>query len=276
MAADFTLNITLNLPELPAGRPVFPTLQWAVQRIAEAAHTRWLSYATGRPLPGGATIGGRSGAYAQSIQLRQLAPLRWQMFSDAPYAAAIEYGTPATDLKRALLRSAKVRRVAGRGPHRGQRYLIIPFRHGTPGTVTFGSNVMTNDQHALARELAPSRAIGATRRPSGNFPGQTVHQAVYQWGERLPEGLAPKRHPRHATDPLAGMVKFQSARGGNKDTQYLTFRVMGEWSPGWLRPAQPGKFPARTALNDFRDLTEQAFGAALERDVAALMGGSAR
>jgi len=272
---DFILNISLDLPDLPTGRPVFPTLQWAVQRIAQAAHTRWLNYATGRPLPGGQTIGGRSGAYAQSILLRQLDPLNWQVYSDAPYAAAIEFGSAPLDMKKALLTSAKVRRVQAKGKHHGQRYLIIPFRHGSPGAATFGGNVMNDDQHALARDLLPSHITGATRRPSGNFPGETVHQNTYKWGGRLPAGLAPKLRPAHATDPLAGMVKFQSNRGGNRDTGYLTFRVMGEWSPGWLRPAQPGKFPARTALEDFKDLAQTAFSAALNRDLQAIIGGGA-
>jgi len=272
---DFILNIELNLPDLPTGRFAFPALQEAVQVIASAAHAQWVAYAEGRPLPNGQTIGSRLGAYKDSILLRQLAPLHWQMYSDIPYAAAIEFGSAATDMKQALLTSAKARRVQAKGKHAGQRYLIIPFRHGTPGAVTFGGNVMTQDQHALARQLAPSHVTGLTRRPSANFPGQTVPQNTYKWGGRLPAGLAPKLRPAHATDPLAGMVKFQSNRGGNRDTGYLTFRVMGEWSPGWLRPAQPGKFPARTALQDISGLAQTAFAAALQRDIAAIVGGGA-
>jgi hypothetical protein len=91
--------------------------------------------------------------------------------------------------------------------------------------------------------------------------------------------LQTKDHPDafsgQAARRMNNMVKFQSNRGGNRDTGYLTFRVMGEWSPGWLRPAQPGKFPARTALQDISGLAQTAFAAALQRDIAAIVGGGA-
>jgi hypothetical protein len=134
---------------------------------------------------------------------------------------------------------------------------------------------MTQDQHALARQLAPSHVTGLTRRPSANFPNQTVPQKTYQWGGRLQTKDHPDAFPGESQRRMNNMVKFQSDRGGNRDTQYLTFRVMGEWSPGWLRPAQPGKFPAKTALEDFKDVAQTAFAAALQRDIAAMVGGGA-
>jgi hypothetical protein len=134
---------------------------------------------------------------------------------------------------------------------------------------------MTQDQHALARQLAPSHVTGLTRRPSANFPGQTVPQHTYKWGGRLQTKDHPDAFSGQAARRMNNMVKFQSNRGGNRDTGYLTFRVMGEWSPGWLRPAQPGKFPARTALQDISGLAQTAFAAALQRDIAAIVGGGA-
>ncbi|MCK7579806.1 MAG: hypothetical protein MZV65_31705 [Chromatiales bacterium] len=70
---------------------------------------------------------------------------------------------------------------------------------------------------------------------------------------------------------MAGMVRFDNP--GEKHSQYLTFRVMSEDSQGWIRPAQPGKFPAKAAVDTYRPLAEQAFKAALQKDVDAILGG---
>jgi hypothetical protein len=55
-----------------------------------------------------------------------------RIWSDDPAAEGIETGTAPRDLKQILNTSLKTR-VAGKGKHAGQRYLIIPFRHNTPG-----------------------------------------------------------------------------------------------------------------------------------------------
>lgn len=275
--ADVDLIIQIDLPDLP-DKPLFPHLAFAVQQVAGKVYRQWLGYAQGEPLPTG-KITPRSGAYLKSIALAQKNDLLWEISSNAPYAGAIEYGSAAYDMKQVLLTSAKVRRTKD-----GRRYLIIPFRHGT-GTgsgkgISFGGNVMTPPEHALALKVlhdAPSRVTGVGQRPSGNFPNLMVPQLKYQWGGRLTRqhlqqaGLAPQRVQR-----LQGMVRFDkplgASGGGGGHSQYLTFRVMMEGGSGWLRPAQPGRFPMKTALDKYRGAADQIFQAAVQQDVASLLG----
>lgn len=264
------LVITLSIPSLPGGEPVFPNLAQAVKMIASAAHGQWLSYAQGAPLPGGRSMTPRSGAYLKSIQLRQIDALHWEIFSDAPYASAIESGTGPYDLKRMLQTSDRVRRTKS-----GKRYLIIPFRWGT-GTgsgqgVSFGRQVMPAQIHQIVSQLTPSRITGMGQRESGNHPGRMVPQASYHWGGRLAfsealnAGIGQQMARR-----TAGMVRFDNPGGGH--SQYLTFRVMSEDSPGWIRPAQPGFYPAKSAVDTLRPVAEKAFAAALALDVQAIVG----
>lgn len=272
--ADIDLIVDLHLPPLPDW-PVFSRLAFAVHEVATKIHRQWLAYAQGAPLPGGGKITPRSGGYLKSISLTPKGDLRWEVASNAPYAAAIEYGTAEYDLKQILSTSAKVRRTKD-----GRRYLIIPFRHGT-GTgsgqgITFGANVLSTAEYTLARKVlrsAPSHVTGVGQRPSGNYPHRMVPQLQYHWGGRLTrqrlkqEGFEESRVKR-----LQGMVRFDKPAGGGH-SHYLTFRTMIEGSSGWVRPTQPGRFPLKAAVDQYRVAAEHIFQEAVRQDVAAMMNG---
>ena len=76
--ADFRISDDLG-HLMPSGSPLtreaFPTLAFAVRRIAQAVHQQWVAYASGAPLPDGKTIRNRTGDYARSIQIRELGDL---------------------------------------------------------------------------------------------------------------------------------------------------------------------------------------------------------
>jgi len=269
--ADVDLIIQFDLPDLP-DKPVFPKLAQAVQSIAVAVHSQWLKYAQGAPLPGGKIIP-RSGNYLKSIGLEQQDDLHWMVSSTATYAEAIESGSKGYDMKKALLTSNKVRRTKD-----GRRYLIIPFEQGTGtgsgGGVTFGANVMAPAEYKLAHKTlknAPSYVTGIGKRLSGQLNGVMVPQLQYQWGGRLTKkrlqeaGLAPARVNR-----LQGMVRFDNPKKGH--SSYLTFRTMIEGSSGWQKPAVPGRYPMKTAVDKYRKVAEEAFVAAIEMDVANMLG----
>lgn len=254
---------TIDLPGIPSGSTgEFPHTADALEQIAYRAHTLWLSYASGAPLPNGQKIQARSGGYMASIKVQPVGPLAWEVYSDAPYASAIETGSKAFDMK-ASLGSASKARIAKHGPHKGQKYLIIPFRHGAPGA-NYGA--MPAAIHAQAISLAPSHVTGSFSEPSVNHPGQSVQRLSYTWGDRLASGLAPKLKSHHKTDPYSGMVKMANPGGGH--SQYLTFRVMGEWSSGWLRPAQAGKYPARSVKEVIEPVAQRLLQAAIDMDLA--------
>lgn len=256
-------NYTLDLPGIPDGSAGdFPHVADALEQIATKAHELWLAYAGGAPLPNGQTVKARSGGYMASIKLRPMGGMAWEVYSDAPYASAIERGAPAYDMKSSL-GSAPKARVAKNGPHKGQKYLIIPFRHGNPDA-NYGA--MPLAIHARAKTLSPSHVTGSFFESSVNRP-EGVRRFRYSWGDRLEAGLAPKLKPHHKTDIYAGMVKMANP-GNSRHNSYMTFRIMGEWSSGWLRPAQVGKYPLRAVKEQIEPIAQRTIQAAIEMDLA--------
>lgn len=262
---SFAIQIELGHlipPDAPLSKEVFAHLAYAVNRISEAAQQKWQSYALGAPLPSGLAITPRSGTYARSIQTESEGDFRAVVFSNLAYASAIEEGIPARDLKAMLFTSNKTRLSKA-----GKRYLVIPMRWGTPGTVTF-HNVMSQEAYDLWRggALRSSSIRGRYREPSVNHPGRTVNRFRYLWGSRL----GGTSHPHEA-----GMVRFakQNAKGGGAHSRYLTFRTLSESSDGWMVPPVPGKYPARTVAEQLSPLAEKAFQEAVSRDVRALLTG---
>ncbi|WP_431860139.1 hypothetical protein [Azospirillum sp.] len=257
---------------------LFPTLSHAVAAISAAAHRQWVQYASGMALPDGKVINPRTGEYARSIQLRQLGDFSAEVYTNLAYAAGIEHGMPARDLKRMLDYSLKVRLTKD-----GRRYLIIPFRWNNPNSV-LGNNMPQEVHdwwHGPGR--TPSAITGVHRRLSGTGAYDiktrqqiTVPARTYSWGSRMGKSDLAELG---VTGPLAkrmeGMVNFRkpNARGGAAHSKFMTFRVMIEGSPGWKAPAVEGKWPARTVAQQLQPVAEQAFGKAIEEDVKRLLGG---
>lgn len=277
---EFRIRIALDhlLPaDAPVNRDILSNLAHAVEHIAQSAHAQWVAYASGAPLPDGRVIGTRTGTYLRSIQLDRRGDFEWEVFADAPHADAIEAGMPARDLKTMLNTSFKVRVTKD-----GKRYLIIPFRWGTPGTVTFGKNVMPSSVHRLwtgVNKLQSSMIVGHSRRLSGTGAWSvkthqpvTVRQRHYLWGDRVTGGQLKQagvtgQQARH----MQGMVRMD--RPGGRHSQFMTFRVMSEDSSGWLAPARPGYWPARTVAEKVEAEAERLFVAAVEADVRQWLGG---
>lgn len=173
-----------------------------------------------------------------SIKWRQSGQHAAVVWSDEEIVDRVELGWPERDLKRMLSTSKRTRVNKA-----GKRYLIIPFRHNTPGNSAH-AKTMPPAVYAQAKGLAPSSVIGKTTRVSGS--GHTVPQSVYKWGGRLPAGLTPKAKPHHTTDLHAGMVRMNTSVGKKKSSAYLTFRVMREDQTGkWIVRARPGMGYAR-------------------------------
>ena len=272
-------SIAIELGEvLPPGsaltKDAFPNLSYAVQRIAMAAMEQWQAYARGEALPDGRSIGIRSGGYLRSIQLRTLNDFAAEVSSELPSATAIEEGMPARDMKRMLGSSWKVR-----VNKRGRRYLIIPFRHDNPGSVM--GNPMPQSVHQWWQQegRAASRITGTYDRISGaeghdirTRQRVTVPGWRYQWGSRLSKktlqgmGLDDRQVRR-----MAGMVNFREQGGGARHSQFITFRVMSEDSPGWQAPAVAGYWPARTTADTLRPIAEEAFAQAVAADIRAIL-----
>ncbi len=281
----FTIGVSLahTLPiGLRLGTDLFPTVSAVVRELTEGAHRQWVDYAMGAPLPGGGRVSNRTGAYARSIMLRQVNDLTGEVFTDLPYARAIEFGTKARDLHDILHSSLKVRLTK-----KGKRYLIIPFRHDHPNSVV--GNPMPAAVHGWWTEAArtSTHITGTYRRLSGTGAFDiktraplTVPGWHYKWGTRLtkPE-LARMGLDEKAQRRFANMYRFDKPRkDGNGHTgthqQFITFRSLVQGSPGWRVPARPGLHVAKAVADKIRPIAEAALPRAMEADVRRILNGA--
>lgn len=231
---NYNVRVDVNLGNMQQQVAAFmlQKLPIAISLVTEHGASMWQQQITKAKLP--PYLKAR---YVDSIHWHMLTPLAGEIWSDYAEANAIERGRPARDMKRALQTSKRTRVVGKGGQHPGAKYLIIPMRHNVPGSSALAPS-MPADVYAKAKVLSASVVRGSSTRLSGS--GHSVHQALYAWGGRLPAGLAEKKKPWHKTYIYAGMVRMNTSAGGGKSSAYLTFRVMGEWSTGWIYPAQPG------------------------------------
>lgn len=252
-------NISLDLGarlEISAGinAQLLPLVNQAVNAIAQATAANWKESVYRAKL-----WSGEKDAYAKTITYRMTGDFTAVVESDYKYVKDIETGRPARDLKKMLDTSMKVRLSKT-----GLRYLIIPFRHNTPGNAAH-AKPMTDDVFKQAKMLSLSTITGHGRRVSGTGAYSlktqapaTVRQRSYNWGERLVGDSIPRNQQ--------GMVRMNTATGaGKKSSSYLTFRVMSEASRGWIIPAQPGQFLAKKVADDMRPKAEAAIAEAVRR-----------
>jgi hypothetical protein len=75
--------------------------------------------------------------------------------------------------------------------------------------------------------------------------------------------MTPKLKPSHHSDIHAGMVRFDTSSGKQKSSSYLTFRVMGEWSSGWVVGPREGLRLAQGVAEGLQPVLEQAVGKAV-------------
>lgn len=202
---------------------------------------------------------GERQVYADSISWKMTGALTAEVEATYQKADEIENGRPPRDLKRMLDTSLKVRLNK-----KGSRYLIIPFRHNTPGYTAHASD-MPQHVYEAAKALKPSKVLGMGTRPSGTGAWDLktkgplqVPQAKYLWGGRLAAGsMGP--NPKGKVDRFAGMYRFDTSIGKKKESTYLTFRVMTETSKGWIVPAQPGLNIAKEVIKQMGPLALEEF-----------------
>lgn len=283
--ASYTISVDLSGIAQAAGAIVsgaMPMVQQAIIALGNEAAGRWKSAVMHAPL-----WQGEKEPYVNSIQVEQTGPFAVRVFADYKNAGPIEEGRPAVDQKKYLQTSNKVRRVAN-GPNKGKLFLIIPFRHNTPGN-TAHAPAMPANVYEFASKLKPSYVTGKFLAP--NVRGKVdahgkmimVERSNYKWGGQLPSGMAQKASPGNKTDRYAGMVRFDTTPGGEHAAQstgakrssaYMTFRVMGEWSSGWVIPAKPGLFLAQKVAEEIQPLAEGALQEAMSRTVKGILGQS--
>lgn len=257
---------------------VFPNSLRAISALAEAAQRRWIAYASGElPLPNGHRMRRHTGQYAESIQIEVDTGdgyVRYVVYSDDPKAASLEWGTPAWDMHKLLYSSHKARISK-----KGHRYLVIPFRWGTPGTLAVGAYVgreMPQAVHTwwLQQDREDSWITGEYEEPSIQDENVKVRRFTYRWGDRL----TPKDVEELGLDPnegvgkrLVGMVRMRNPEFGFLRSEYMTFRTLSEANPeGWMHPGTPELGVARAVYEWVEQVYPSIMEQALEHDIEQL------
>lgn len=262
---DKSLNEIIYALEVFGGGALPNTAQ-AVQRSADMAVGIWSNIARG-------AFKHSTGAYLHAIEKGLIYPYNNDRFQAAvinrlPYAKYIENGTGQYDLKNMLKTSDKVR-VSKKD---GKRYLIIPFRHGAPGSVEF--TPMPKAVHQGAVDLEISRKRGAYMAPSQqqNAAGVMVRRYLYRWGGRLSEqtltqsGVMGDKRQNWKSSKYEGMVRFPRD-SGTPGGKYLTFRVMKEDEKGWIKPPVPGQHLAAKTQQAAKFVVSRAIRQGFEKDI---------
>jgi len=236
------LTISADLPNVDdvlraierAGKGELPHTRDAVRSATiDLVQRTWIEYASGAwvSYSGGIfRVKSVTGEYVRSIQdgLRFLDDLTGEVFTTSPHAKIIEDGIEPFDMKAGLLASPKAK--VGKD---GKKYITVPYRHGTPGSVTM--QAMPKSVYNLANNLGFSRRNGMIK---AFFTGRR-----YTWNGKLTESTHGQRshsgdHPgvgyTWKTGQYSGMVRM----GKQGHTQYLTFRRVSENSDprSWKHP----------------------------------------
>lgn len=142
----------------------------------------------------------------------------------------VEQGMSGFDLHDTLLGpGVPIAAVGDKGKHMakdGGFFRAIPYRHQTPGSNGLHGKPMPKPIYAQAKKL---------KATVSQFSGQSAG-AKTSWGGRLPEGLAAKAKPYHATDLFAGMVREEKTYEKATQNQYTTFRMIAVDASGAPRP----------------------------------------
>lgn len=261
------------------GTDMMPATANAVSVSTSLVKRRWIDNAK-------RSTGKRTGEYLAGIMNGEEYPFEGDPYKGAvinisPQARWIEEGTAPYDMKRMLFTSNKVRISA-----KGKRYLIIPFRHGTPsagsheggvGTDRATLRAMPQAVYSMAKNLDQSRRTGSfeVHNPATNRP---VVRYSYKWGGRLPGNALAKmglqdigRRPHWKSSPYEGMVKFPRETSTGQSI-YMTFRVMSEESKGWLHPGTAPKKIAEKTAQEMQPIVVDLIEKGFVKDVKTFMG----
>lgn len=273
--ADISFKISFDLGSILeitriVNKEVFPLLNQAVRAVAKQTAADWQ-----KEIHQAKLWKGEKDAYAATITWKMTGDFSAVIESNYKYAAEIETGRPARDLKRMLDTSTKVRRTED-----GRRFLVIPLRHNVKKLQAAGL-------YGVAKALEASIIAGQGQRASGEVTHLSpksgmsksgkqspylsnpatkaehmVNQNIYAWGQKLSKADAGDHKWAQ------GMYRFNtSTPGGSKSSSYMTFRIMMEGSKGWIVPAEPGQHLVRRVTTAMQPKAQAAFAAAIKKQL---------
>lgn len=164
-------------------------------------------------------------AYQAAMDFRTtFTSLTFVLKSEPKLAQMVEYGVTPFDMRDTLLRTTT---KSIRRSKKGHLYLYVPFRITTRKIREYGGSAAEKAARAL-----------------GPYPTSR---------NRLPEGMAPKLDPYHATDPLAGLVRIPNATPGG-GSMYMTWRTISQNGKPWIHKGIKARHFMRQVSEEAQDI----------------------
>lgn len=246
----------------------WPAAKAAFDASAKTIQGAWQGWALGGPITGIPHISNPSTNLARSIKIRKNAAFDVNIETESAHAQRIRDGSPELDMK-TTHPYGKQSRVAKSGPHKGEPYLIVPFRWGTPdrgdGARAHWKNVIPQNMYSAIRAFNMVKSIRLDKREDGtkaihveeNFRGEPIERSEYEWGERI-----------RADGNIDGLVRMadQTKKGGST---FFTFRVISAASPkgSWIRKAVDPIDVVSALEKTTRPAVEEMIQAGFEADI---------
>lgn len=244
------------------GGKMLPHLEVALKASVEMMAEEWRAYLTkNKDFPGSGLLKRPMNRMANRVQSGIDGDgLGGKVTVNAPWSEWMEKGAKAFDMKNTHPYGKK-----SRVSKDGTPYLIIPIRHGTPGTER---NPMPKEIYSAVRsaikagEFTKSQVVNSQDHTEKNYGGQNVWRASYKWGSRL-TGLSQE------FQNLEGLVWFnkKSSGGGYLNSSYMTFRIISAKSPegAWIMPEKPAIIPH--VIESTKDTVAELLQAAIRKDL---------
>lgn len=194
-------------------------------------------------------------------------------------AMMIEEGYASFDMKPGLLKGPKARRTK-----KGVRYNIVPFRYLLPNEQYHNrhfpvmpvsiAQAVTAENFATSKQTEPGGKVqwGSRLEIDAGYPG-AVKNPFYTAVEAERRGKENPMTDAYAwkSSPFAGMVRTQKTYGQQKQSIYLTFRVVSDKSDpnSWIHPGQPPNPVVDAVTNYVRKDVEDNLTAAASKDMKA-------
>jgi len=238
---------------------VMPHTYQAFKRAVRLVEHTWKCYAMGAEMSGGMKLKRPTGGYARSIKTMFYSPFNYEVISTAKVAKYLEEGTREHDMKKTHPFGKRSRVTA-----KGQGYLIIPFRHGTPGAIYYPP--VPEQLYQRIKEIARRADIRLSTRAQGkkytpNYRGEMIPRAKYNRGGSV-TGLGDEN--------LDGLIFMKIPTGKEKGrTAMMTFRVISENSPTfkWIRKAMPAMNITKHVVENTQDAIKDLITMGLKKDL---------
>jgi len=273
--------------ELLENKGIYPELYQAIEVSGEHIKKIWIRNAN-------AVLNHTQGDYVNGIVSGvqypyENDPLVYSLINKSKHAYRLEYGNEAWDMKKFLQTSDKIRMTK-----KGEKYLVIPFRHGIPGTKNY--KPMPEEIYSEAKYLGASQVTGFYHE--GSIKGaQTYKDALllkqynpskvkrrsYKWGDKLRTTdetsiynnmyrFETNTHINRKQVPVdAGKFVNRTPSHNIQSSIYLTFRIMKESHSGWIYPRREGKYILKKSIEEGLPLIMQLLSEAGKMDITNLL-----